>query len=543
MTKLFLSLSLLLLFARVSSAQQISWRQTNGPFGAGTYQYVGVSNGGAALATDKHIYASRDGGKHWQSNSNGLPSGSYIVSAGQRGRLLATLAGGVYVQPVLNSNWLKLPLQDTTTTQLLGVMEDTSGTIIVNQLGAKPFISNDNGQTWSVLGLVDSTYQVQDMAVAADQSFYLLTFGGNLFSSGDRGKSWAKKFSINRDPVRSRVITVGNTIYLFGRNSSAYLSNDQGASWKRWTAALPDSTISGFVTTPDGSWIVDAVSSKAIYRPVIGNYRSKNNGVSWDSIGNIGRDIVADSSGVLYLSSYNSTDEGSTWHPMTLSGVRDRAPNAIIEDSTHEVLLSMPNMGLFTTNDNGGSFTPRALRAFNCFAKTRGDTIYAGTRGISYSTDRGRTWLHDSTNSHLLVSNCLSLICNNAGTLFTGCNEGIVYNFHPGDTAWDGPHGLIDQTPVLAITSNNKGRAFAILPGGMYRIEPIFQVWQQVPLTVSSPFKALAVDSSERLLASTEDGRLYTSADDGESWDSIPVNLPEAPISHRFLLRPIATFI
>jgi photosystem II stability/assembly factor-like uncharacterized protein len=514
------------LFVTDASAQKVVWHQTNGPFGAGSYQYVAASTGGVALATDKHVYASTDGGKSWQPNFEGLPTGAMQLSAGYQGRIFATFRDQLFLQRSLGMTWIKLPIADTITTQLLSVVEDRHGVILANQIGAKPFRSQDSGKTWSLLNFVDSTYQVQDLSIAPDQSFYLLSYGGNVFRSSDGGNSWVKKLSITRDPARSRVIAVGNAVCAFGRNSAAFISHDQGASWKRMTLTLPDSTISDLVITHSGAWIVNAVSSKAIYRPTLGNYRSNDHGLKWDSLGVIGQGIVADSSGELYLANYNSANDGSTWNPMPLTGVRDRAPNALIEDSTHEVLFSMPNMGLFASADNGKSFTLRALRAFNCFATTADGTLYAGSRGISLSIDRGRTWRRDSTNAHLLVSTCLSLVCANTGTLYTGCNEGIAYNYHPGDTAWDGPHGLIDQKPVVAMASNRNGRPFAMLPGGMFRLEPFFGVWQPIALTVSSTFTALAVDSSQRVIAATRDGKLYFSIDEGQSWDSTVTGLP-----------------
>ncbi len=531
-------LLLLLAFASSAIAQNFTWHQTKGPFGAGSYQYVGASNGGVVLATDKHVYASVDGGLKWEANSDGLPTSSYLVSAGIHGRIFATSKNLLYLQNSIKGSWTNLPLPDTITSLLTSVVEDSIGGILVNQIGAMPFYSTDNGQSWHVLNFADSTYQVQDMAATSDHSIYLLTFGGNVFRSADGGVSWIKKWSIIRDPVRSRIISKGNTIYVFGRNSACSFSIDQGSTWKRMSVTLPDSAISGFTITPKGSWIVNVVSSKAIYRPTLGNYRSTDQGQTWDSLGMIGRDLVADSSGVLYIANYRSTDDGFNWQPMTLDGVRDRAPIAITEDSTNEVMFSMPNMGLFVTSDNGGSFTLRALRAITCLANSPDGTLYGGARGIYFSSDRGRNWRHDSTNVHLLVSTCLSLIRANTGTFYTGCAEGIVYGYHPGDTAWDGPHGLIDQVPVPAMAANRKGRPFAILATGMFRLDTILGVWQQITLNANSAFKALAVDSSDRLLVSTQDGRLYTSADDGDNWDSIPVGLPKGSYISQLLITP-----
>jgi len=531
-------LLLLITFASPATAQKFTWHQTNGPFGAGSYQYVGASNGGVVLATDKRSYSSNNGGLSWQPNSDGLPPGAYQISEGFHGRMFATRKNLLYLQNTVKGAWINVPLPDTSITLLTSVVEDSVSGIFVNQIGAKPYHSTDNGQSWHVLNFSDSTYQVQDMAVTSDHSIYLLSFGGNVFRSSDTGATWSKKFSITRDPVRSRLVGFGNTIFVYGRNSACSFSTDQGSTWKRISTTLPDSTISGFTITHRGSWIVYAVSTKAIYRPPLGNYRSTDQGRTWDSLGMVGRDIVADSSGVLYISNYRSTDDGLTWQPMLLDGVRDRSPLAIVEDSTNEVMFSMPNMGLFVTPDKGASFSLRALRAFTSFATSPDGTLYAGARGIYYSKDRGRNWRPDSTNVHLLVSNCLSLIRASTGTFYTGCAEGIVYSYHPGDTAWDGPHGLIDQIAVPAMAATKKGRPFAIVANAVFRLDTFFGVWQQLSLTVSSNFKALAVDSLDRVLLATQNGNFYFSANDGDSWDSIIDGLPKGSYLSQLLITP-----
>jgi photosystem II stability/assembly factor-like uncharacterized protein len=230
------------------------------------------------------VFISRDGGMHWQQNSNGLHGYDvYALDQASNGTWLAGTSQGMFLLEKNSNAWRpsNAVVNERGTPRLINVngrarrvMSHTAARGVlraqVNDLYIAPnrwlaatsaglFSSSDQGKLWSggpVLGKQDF------ISVKAEKEFVVAATRSNLLVSSDGGTVWREA------PLRQSVSRI-NSVILFPRESvyiatreGAFLSSDGGASWEHLANGLPskeidslthDSTNNRLLATSSGS--------------------------------------------------------------------------------------------------------------------------------------------------------------------------------------------------------------------------------------------------------------------------------------------------
>lgn len=242
--------------------------------------YVGVVNDHEAGG----VFISRDGGMHWQQNSNGLHGYDvYALDQASNGTWLAGTSQGMFLLEKNSNSWRpsNAVVNERGTPRLINVngrarrvMSHTAAHGVlraqVNDLYIAPnrwlaatsaglFSSSDQGKLWSggpVLGKQDF------ISVKAEKEFVVAATRSNLLVSSDGGTVWREaplRQSVSR--INSVILLPRESVYIATREG-AFLSSDGGASWEHLANGLPskeidslthDSTNNRLLATSGGS--------------------------------------------------------------------------------------------------------------------------------------------------------------------------------------------------------------------------------------------------------------------------------------------------
>lgn len=155
---------------------------------ANTIQTIEIkANGDLFVGTDGwEVYRSTDNGDTWTHQNKGFPFNTsvYTIAFNSRGYVFAGTEDGIY--------W-----------------------------------SEDNGEEWECLGLIDATIR----SLAFNQRDELLViYNDQLLCSGDLGKSWKPLFK-GKAPLRQIQLDGKHNLYLITQNDVIYHSKDHGRTW------------------------------------------------------------------------------------------------------------------------------------------------------------------------------------------------------------------------------------------------------------------------------------------------------------------------
>jgi photosystem II stability/assembly factor-like uncharacterized protein len=229
------------------------------------------------------------------------------------------------------STWVALtplPQQGHAAIFALGVSPTNNQVVLAGTGGGSLVRSADGGSTWKVVH--NGSAGLLTIAFSPNKSGLVLagTRGAGALASKDGGVTWAAVKGLESRSVR--VFGFALTFVAAGTDRGVYVSTD-GATWKQ----------SGLPTTSVSALAVSAVHDPA--RLVVGG------------------DAVPPSGG---MPLYQSTDGGLTWAQMrpSISGriVSGLGAGPLPPGSTVRPLIVGTNAGLFTSRDNGVTFTPNS---------------------------------------------------------------------------------------------------------------------------------------------------------------------------------------
>ena len=205
---------------------------------------------------------------------------------------------------------------------------------------------------------------------------------------------------------------------------------------------------------------------------------------------------------------YYSDDDGATWHALTSFPVITSQINTIVTTKDNEVFMTIPNTGIYYSNDGGQTWQQRSTGlpltyySGNLACTATGILIalsgYGGTAQPYYSPDKGVTW---------------QVITN-----------GILIG---------GPGAATDATSSYA-ASMTDGTIVAILNGSLRESRdggvdwtfintPAFNISNMIVDSNNYIFAAVAVDPSHA-------AGIYESKDTGQTWTSV-YNPPSPPLN------------
>jgi photosystem II stability/assembly factor-like uncharacterized protein len=340
--------------------------------------------------------------------------------------------------------------------------------------------------------------------------FSASTFGGvNRWTS--HGPEGGSVYAMVVDP------TEGATVYA-GTDHGVYKSENEAALWKPMTNGL-DRRVSALMIAPeDHSRIYAGTSDGKVFQ-------SRDGGANWIELGQAGRRQIrsfATTGQVIYAATENglwrSRDGGANWE------VDSAFQNVLI----HSVAVSpvgdlfVTRSGVVSLSQNGGQTWARleTQLSFAIAFDDSGSIYLAGERGLSKSTDRGKTWQFISGPPNRL--NVSALHISKRGRIYLGAYQGLFES--NGDGQWIVPEGARDLTSINAVVGSESGRLYV----GSWNLGIYTKIENSVDWMAANRGLDLAVTSdvavepfhSSTVYAATQTG-LFKSDDAGESWKQI----------------------
>ena len=276
--------------------------------------------------------------------------------------------------------WTKLSFPEY---KVVYALFPTTGDTIYAGTEAGIYRSENNGDTWTLLGL--STRTVQTIAMKGSMMFCGLA-GGGVQRSVDNGVTWTESSSGLPSSTVYTLLVRGEYIFAGTNVSGVYYSSDNGNSWTQ--RGLPT------------DWVYTlALNGSTIFAGTFGNgvYRSVDNGATWiisdtgmvnpfvKTIFSTGTSLYA---GTLGGGSFRSINTGSEWTDIS-AGLGSKVVNAItIGGVTNNLLIvGTKDAGAYRSSDSGKTWIQfvenLGNQTINTLA-TIGINLFAGTEGGIY---------------------------------------------------------------------------------------------------------------------------------------------------------------
>ncbi|NIW99591.1 MAG: hypothetical protein GWN13_15335, partial [Phycisphaerae bacterium] len=277
---------------------------------------------------------------------------------------------------------------------------------------------------------------------------------------------------------------------------------------------------------------------------VLGLYRSKDNGETWNKILSIigGVDAIAVHDSIIFAGShisdnpghfvlvYRSTDDGKTWQDVS-DGLRASAVTSLEIDSQGRIfaaawhVIDKENSGVYLSINNGESWSQTTLRNVTVydFLIDPNDAIFAGTdKGVFYSLDSGESWM--LLDSRLTDMRVISLVQTSNGMLYSGTwNKGV---FKLEANQWFPINDGLLTSGGIIVTTNPGDTIFAASSRhGIFRWEEEQTRWLKSRTgLIITHIRALANSPEGELFAGTDGQGVYYSKNKGQLWHQTDVD-------------------
>jgi photosystem II stability/assembly factor-like uncharacterized protein len=239
-----------------------------------------------------------------------------------------------------------------------------SGGSIFAAANSKIFLSTDRGVSWKEI-VSDPFGDFSSLVSLGKDLFACHRYQNALCQYRAAGSKWS--FKGNRSPVRwpSRVIAMGETLYLFETDNETYRSKDRGRSWSRLAWKWPDAE------HHHDEWPLVAVVGNNIYATYQINapvYVSRDVAANWTALPSgwpgsaIALDIAGEG-GELYVLTdggiFRSVDEGESWTAIGTGWPSWAEAKCLAAGSG--LLCAGTSVGVYLSTDGGAAWEPANL--------------------------------------------------------------------------------------------------------------------------------------------------------------------------------------
>ncbi len=368
--------------------------QTAGLIGISVYALASYAAGRTLYAAaDGGVYATMDGGAHWQHALvlRGRAIWLGLSIRAQRPTLMAATDGGIYVQQS-GGEWQNSLVGK----QIVAAVLDEGSRLVYVASGSTLWRGSIDGTDWQPLTAPGGTIN----AMIQGRSLYAASSRG-LYRSSDGGTTWQTLIKDVRCTfVGLRDLDTSLRIYAEA-GGSLQVSSDDGATWQV-LAAVPAGSYHLLIRDPgstSGSYLLagDAgLFSLAEDRLSLVNLNAAAAshlayGISRNSTGNAQPYLFAARADFVY----RSTNAGASWQAAA-AGLRGDVRDLAISNGGK--LLAATSVGLYLSDDSGGNWQRSDDVACALTSLTQHPTVaatlYAACTlgGLYRSTDSGGSW-------------------------------------------------------------------------------------------------------------------------------------------------------
>ena len=370
-------------------------------------------------------------------------------------------------------------------------------------------------------------------------TLYAGTTRYGVYKSTDNGSHWAPaNQGIDRTHIRD-IILSGNNLLASASASNCpsslnvFKSTDGGTTWSP-TSGLNGRVVESF-----------AVKGGFVYAGTFnvngsGIFRSSDNGDTWQEVPSpidSGDKLFVSDNAIIVANSnfiWRSLTDGASWElveQFALSGIGSFA-------RVGTKLLAAAFGGIYTSTDNGGSWTFSAFADGASSFSSDGNTIYLGSSNkVFKSTDQGQSWTDVSTG---LGKGDIRALLFDGTSVFAGTpNDAAgIYRSSNGGTSWSpAALGLPASSNVRSLISFGSDVFAGMQFDGIYRSSDRGDNWAKVEPNNALLSQALVFEfcsKGDALFAGASNG-IYKSTDGGATFqrmlNGFPANINVAVYS------------
>ena len=517
-----------------------------------------------------NLFRSKDGGNSWQTIVKGLDhqyelSSLDIAAQSQKILFLSTLGDGIYKSENGGDSWSKVNQGlETLNVDLVAIAPGADDLVLAAGTETGLYQTENGGASWKQVMAGDN--KITAIAFDPEQNERVIVGDerGNVFLSGDRGKSWQKLATLERSGAIRAVAISPNfaaerTFWVGTEQEGIWQTVDGGISFAQVNQGISDRAIVSLAISPN--YQADGTILASTWHE--GVFGSHDGGKSWEKYSkgltkddqaerpNFNRPHFSDLSisqtynrdRTVFVAGFDglfkSTDGGRVWRE-----VNTLSPNIIVglglspnyqNDSTVAVTTYLG--GAYISHDQGVTWTtinrglakdnwlkriPKRILQDDFIARLFGidfspnygqdQTIFAPSwTDFLKSTDRGQQWQKipltnepGPLNRPTKYSMAISPNYASDGTIYLGSMQGTGKDF--------------------LLRSTDGGINFSVV--GNVNNQPV------VYLEISPDFAA-----DKTLYAGVKDG-IYKSVDGGSTWQSVNNGIPSMPEESKLAISP-----
>jgi photosystem II stability/assembly factor-like uncharacterized protein len=252
------------------------WQSTS--TGIRAFKIISLASSDSLLfaATDNSgLFLSKDDGNSWKKSFKGITVEDANDLKILNNNIFLGTGGGMFVSTDRGDNW---HLSNNGLDQQVNRIFINKNRVFAVSFGNGLYISSDSGNIWREANNIDLPSKLIYNVVVSDSNVFLTTFDAGVVLSEDLGETWHQITNGLTSKDVLLIILKDNFVFINVEGGDGiYRSDDMGKTWIAKNKGLENAYLTSLV-----------VSNNMIFASTPnGIYASKNNGDSWEDIGNL----------------------------------------------------------------------------------------------------------------------------------------------------------------------------------------------------------------------------------------------------------------
>lgn len=485
-----------------------------------------------------------------------LIRGQNTANAASKSRIEIPAAFGVKRSDMFK-NMLKVNLLSIRVLLIAAVLSGAA----LSAIASESFVDTSDVpvfSSWTVNGPDGGDVRVITIDPRDKNRLYVSTLDGQIYTSGDAGKTWRLLVNLNQPQLILDNLLVdlrdSNKIYASGHRHKApggfFRSVDGGATWKESKELKGESIHSLTQSSADPELLLAGTTN--------GVWLSRNSGGDWARINSSTMPINIDSLAVdprdpktiyagTWWRAYKTTDAGTNWRLIKDGMIDDSDVFAVTLDPRNpEHVVASACSGIYESMNGGNKWAkiqgiPSQSRRTRDIVQhpTIAGTIYAGTtEGFWMSSNGGKSWA--LTTQRNLEINSIAVHPDEPNRVFIATNNYGVMVSNDGGRSFTQTNEDLTTRFTYAVIADNKqpNRVYAATRntatgGGFFFISnDAGATWRSsasIDVNRTSPFTILQDRVNPNLMYMGVNTGILRSLDRGNTWQPLPAGKGVGP--------------